>query len=126
MLDVQRAIRYVRANAEKWKLDNQSYRNYGFILREVIWRLLFDPFDAGNPDAKDAIVIASVRAESWHSLLVPRYFRTLGRLAHAGSKKNLLGDNPDPKLVELMSNENRWTKDTPPTFIFHTVRRHYC
>ena len=39
---------------------------------------------------------------------------------HQGSKKNLLGENPDPKLVELMSNELQVTAETPPTFLWHT------
>ena len=39
---------------------------------------------------------------------------------HQGSKKNLLGENPDPKLVESMSNELQVTAETPPTFLFHT------
>jgi dipeptidyl aminopeptidase/acylaminoacyl peptidase len=39
---------------------------------------------------------------------------------HQGSKRNLLGDNPDPKLVESMSNETQVTAQTPPTFLFHT------
>ena len=39
---------------------------------------------------------------------------------HAGSRRNLLGDNPDPKLVELLSNEKQVTAQTPPTFLFHT------
>jgi dipeptidyl aminopeptidase/acylaminoacyl peptidase len=30
------------------------------------------------------------------------------------------GRNPDPKLVELLSNELRVTAQTPPTFLFHT------
>jgi dipeptidyl aminopeptidase/acylaminoacyl peptidase len=46
---------------------------------------------------------------------------TFGTFAHAGSRKNLLGDNPDPKLVENLSNELQVTKDTPPTFLFHTT-----
>jgi dipeptidyl aminopeptidase/acylaminoacyl peptidase len=33
----------------------------------------------------------------------------------------LLGDNPDPKLVELLSNELQVTAQTPPTFLFHTT-----
>jgi acetyl esterase/lipase len=39
---------------------------------------------------------------------------------HKGSRTNLLGDNPDPALVSELSNELRVTKDTPPTFLFHT------
>jgi acetyl esterase/lipase len=39
---------------------------------------------------------------------------------HAGSRRNLLGDNPDPALVEDLSNDLRVTPHTPPTFLFHT------
>jgi len=39
---------------------------------------------------------------------------------HAGSKKNLLGDNPSAELVALLSNDEQVTKDTPPTFLVHT------
>jgi dipeptidyl aminopeptidase/acylaminoacyl peptidase len=37
-----------------------------------------------------------------------------------GSRVNLLGKNPDPKLVEDFSNEKQVTPETPPTFLFHT------
>ena len=43
-----------------------------------------------------------------------------GALHPQGSAKNLLGDNPDPKLLEELSNELRVTPQTPPTFLFHT------
>ena len=39
---------------------------------------------------------------------------------HGGSRRNLIGANPDPKLVEELSNEKHVTKETPPTFIFQT------
>lgn len=40
---------------------------------------------------------------------------------HKGSLENLLGKDPDPKLQESLSNELQVTKDTPPTFLFHTA-----
>src|SRR5205085_4313455 len=40
---------------------------------------------------------------------------------HKGSLSNLLGDNPDPKLMEGLSNELQVTAQTPPTFLFHTT-----
>jgi acetyl esterase/lipase len=46
---------------------------------------------------------------------------SFGPFAHAGSRRNLLGNNPDPKLVELLSNELQVTRDTPPTFLYHTT-----
>jgi hypothetical protein len=40
--------------------------------------------------------------------------------AHQGSRKNLLGAEPDPKLVGNLSNDTQVTAQTPPTFLFHT------
>jgi dipeptidyl aminopeptidase/acylaminoacyl peptidase len=41
-------------------------------------------------------------------------------ITHPGSRRNLLGPNPDPVLVEQFSNEKHITHDTPPCFLFHT------
>jgi acetyl esterase/lipase len=41
-------------------------------------------------------------------------------VVHKGSRTNLIGNTPDPKLVDFYSNELQVTKDTPPTFLFHT------
>jgi dipeptidyl aminopeptidase/acylaminoacyl peptidase len=40
---------------------------------------------------------------------------------HKGSQKNLLGENPDAELVKSLSNSTQVTKDTPPTFLWHTA-----
>ena len=39
---------------------------------------------------------------------------------HRGSQRNLLGANPDPQLLASLSSEKRVTKQTPPTFLWHT------
>ena len=39
-------------------------------------------------------------------------------IAHGGSVRNLLGENPDPKLIEDLSNDLRVSPQTPPTFLF--------
>ena len=39
---------------------------------------------------------------------------------HQGSKTALLGASADPALVARLSGERAVTKDTPPTFLFHT------
>jgi dipeptidyl aminopeptidase/acylaminoacyl peptidase len=43
----------------------------------------------------------------------------MGEKTHGGSKTNLLGKNPDEKLVELFSNEKQVTAKTPPAFLAH-------
>ena len=40
--------------------------------------------------------------------------------AHQGSRRNLLGEEPDSKLVHDLSNQTQVTAATPPTFLFHT------
>jgi dipeptidyl aminopeptidase/acylaminoacyl peptidase len=39
---------------------------------------------------------------------------------HRGSVQNLLGDSPDPALLQNLSNEFQVTPQTPPTFLFST------
>ncbi len=40
---------------------------------------------------------------------------------HGGSKTNLLGKDPDPKLVASLSNDTQVTAETPPTFLVHST-----
>lgn len=43
-----------------------------------------------------------------------------GEFHHAGSMKNLLGDDPSPDLLEAVSCEKNVTAETPPCFLWHT------
>jgi acetyl esterase/lipase len=118
MQDVQRAIRYVRANAAKWGLDPDRIGVMGSSAGGHLASTALTHFDAGDPKAADLIDRASSRP-NLGILCYPVI--TMGADTHSGSKQNLLGDNPDPALVDLLSNEKQVTRDTPPTFIFHTV-----
>ena len=42
------------------------------------------------------------------------------RYTHMGSRNNLLGNNPDEKLVDKYCNEKQVTPQTPPAFIMHS------
>ncbi|HTY61313.1 MAG TPA: alpha/beta hydrolase [Acidobacteriota bacterium] len=117
MLDVQRAIRYVRANAPKWNLDPNRIGVMGSSAGGHLASTALTHFDAGDPNASDPIDRVSSRP-NLGILCYPVI--TMGENTHAGSRHYLLGDNPDPKLIELLSNEKQVTKDTPPVFIFHT------
>jgi acetyl esterase/lipase len=118
MQDVQRAIRCVRANAEKWGLDPNRIGVMGSSAGGHLAATALTHFDAGDPDASDPIDRASSRP-SLGILCYPVI--TMGADTHSGSKRYLLGDNPDPGLVDLLSNEKQVTGDTPPIFIFHTA-----
>jgi acetyl esterase/lipase len=40
-------------------------------------------------------------------------------IGHIGSRDNLIGKNPDQKLLHLFSNEEQVNAQTPPTFLVH-------
>jgi len=46
---------------------------------------------------------------------------TMGDKGHPGSRKNLMGPNPTPEVIEQFSNEKHITPQTPPTFLAHAL-----
>jgi acetyl esterase/lipase len=116
--DAQRAIRTVRARASEWGIRPDRVGIMGFSAGGHLTSSAGTHFDAGKPDAADAIDRQSSRAD----FLVLGYpVVSFTQNVHQGSKRALLGDNPDPKLVENLSNELQVTAQTPPTFLFHTT-----
>ena len=118
LLDAARALRTVRARAKEWNLDTNRIGILGFSAGGHLASTLSTHFDAGNAAATDAIEKVSSRPDL--SILIYPVI-TMGEFAHGGSKKNLLGDNPTAEQVKKYSNELQVTKDTPPTFLVHTM-----
>ncbi|PYT04393.1 MAG: hypothetical protein DMF65_02180 [Acidobacteria bacterium] len=116
--DATRAVRTVRARAREWGLDTDRIGMLGFSAGGHLASTVGTHFDAGDPAASDPIERVSSRPD----VLVLIYpVITMGAQAHAGSKKYLLGAEPAPDVVALLSNEAHVTRETPPTFIVHTV-----
>ncbi len=116
--DAQRAIRLVRARAAEWKLDPNRVGILGFSAGGHLASTAGTHFDGGKSEASDSIERQSSRPDVM-ILIYPVI--TMREKTHAGSKKNLLGDNPSPGQVALMSNEEQVTKDSPPAFLVHTM-----
>ena len=105
--DVSEAFRLVRARAGEWGVDGKRVGVWGFSAGGHLASTISTHFTRETrPDFAILSYPVITCSEAW---------------LHKGSCRNLLGDTPDPKLVELMSNEKQVTKDTPPTFIFHTT-----
>jgi len=115
--DAQRAIRKVRARADEYHIKPDRVGIMGFSAGGHLASTAGTHYDAGNASAADPIDRMSSRPD----FLVLCYpVISFGQYAHRGSERALLGDNPDPKLVELLSNELQVNAQTPPTFLFHT------
>lgn len=118
MLDIQRAVRTVRSRAKEWNLDPARIGVMGFSAGGHLASTSATHFDAGKPEAADPIDRVSCRPD--FAILAYPVVSMSADFMHGGSRKNLLGENPDPQLVESLSNEKQVTKETPPTFLFHT------
>lgn len=116
--DAQRALRYVRAHAEKWNIEKNRVGIIGFSAGGHLASTVGTHFDSGLEADEDPINKESSKPD--FMILGYPVISMQDGVTHAGSKRNLLGTEPDPKLVELLSNELQVKKDTPPTFIFQT------
>jgi acetyl esterase/lipase len=118
MLDVQHAIRTVRAKAKEYGVDPHRIGVWGFSAGGHVASTAATHFDDGKPDSADPIEKAGCRPD-FAILAYPVI--TMMEKTHGGSRNNLLGSKPDEKLIEFYSNEKQVTAKTPPTFLFHTV-----
>jgi acetyl esterase/lipase len=116
--DAQRAIRTVRAQAAEFRVSSDRIGIWGFSAGGHLASTAGTHFDSGNANAPDPIDRVSCRPD--FMILCYPVISLANEYAHGGSRRNLLGADPDPKLVEYLSNEKQVTPQTPPTFLFHT------
>jgi acetyl esterase/lipase len=116
--DAQRAVRTVRARAREWHVDPNRIGIWGFSAGGHLASTAGTHFDAGRADDPDPIQRVSSRPD--FLILCYPVITFTDPVMHKGSRNNLLGKEPDPKLIEELSNEKQVTAKTPPTFLFHT------
>lgn len=118
LMDAQRAIRMVRSKAKEFGIDAKKVGIWGFSAGGHLASSAATHFDNGQPEATDAIDKESCRPD--FAILSYPVISMKPPVTHGGSRNNLLGSKADEKLVEDFSNDQAVTKDTPPTFLFHT------
>jgi len=115
--DAARTVRWVRAHADEYKIDPKRVGIMGSSAGGHLASTLLTHFDAGDTNATDVIARQSSRPDLG---ILCYAVISMGEFAHKGSKENLLGKNPSPELVKLLSNELQVTTNTPPCFIWTT------
>jgi len=110
--DLQEAVRIVSRRAVEWKIDPGKIGVIGFsagghLASTLSTRFNEKVYDSDTTSARPDFVILGYPVITMSELNT-----------HTGSRKNLLGNSPDPVLVDYFSNELHVLKNTPPTFIF--------
>jgi acetyl esterase/lipase len=119
ILDGQRAVRWVRSQAQSYNVDPGKIGMWGFSAGGHLVGIVGTHFDDGNLQAADPIDRASDRPD----FVISSYG---GLTLEAGIAKPhamaaLVGDNPSPELVDDMSPDKHVTARTPPYFLYATT-----
>lgn len=115
--DAARAVRWVRAHAADYKLDPHRVGIMGSSAGGHLAATLLTHFDYGDTNSSDVIERQSSRPDLG---ILCYAVITMGKFTHQGSRENLLGKNPSPELVKLLSNELQVTSNTPTCFVWAT------
>jgi acetyl esterase/lipase len=118
LLDAQRAIRTVRANAKEWKVDPARVGITGFSAGGHLASTAGTHFDDGDSGAADATDRFGCRPDF---LILVYPVIVMDETTHQGCKNNLFGKNPLPQTVERFSNEKHVTGRTPPAYLAHAL-----
>lgn len=68
-----------------------------------------------------AVTVTNPEADLDFGILTYPVITMESTYTHAGSRTNLLGDDPSPELVDAMSAEKLVSETTPPIFVFHSA-----
>jgi len=113
LIDAQQAIHFVRSHAQQYHVDPNKIGIMGFSAGGHLASTTGTHFD---PVRKE-LANANVRPD--FMMLIYPVISFNEEIGHIGSRDNLLGKDPDKKLVHLFSNEEQVTPRTPPTFLVH-------
>jgi len=116
--DAQRAIRLVRSRAMQFGVAPDRIGMMGFSAGGHLAATAGTRFDDGNAGAADEVDRVSSRPD--FLILAYPVISFDPAIAHAGSVRSLLGENPAPALLQELSAELHVNARTPPTFLFST------
>lgn len=114
MQDAQEAVRVVRRNAHKWKVDLNKIGIIGFSAGGHLAATLSTRYLDNLYNANDTI-----SARPNFSMLIYPVISMKDGITHQGSQGNLLGKTLSDLMINKFSLEAQVNNLTPPTFMAH-------
>ena len=121
-LDASRAVRLTRHHAAEWQVNADRIGIMGFSAGGHLASTVATHFDSGNSESADPVDRLSSRPD-FQALIYP-VISFQDEAAHMGSRRNLIGNDPDVELIDLYSNELQVTEQSPPAFLVSTYDDH--
>lgn len=115
LVELATAVKTIRENANEWGIDENKIVVCGFSAGGHLAGCLGTFW---NTDLMKELEFLD-ESHKPNALVLSYPVITSGKKGHAPSFKNLLGDDFESKK-DLISLENKVTKDFPPLFIWHT------
>lgn len=114
--DAVEAMLQIRGNAEKWKIDPKRIGTMGFSAGGHLASTLINRPEDGMLEGRDYEI--SPRPD-----LAILCYPVISMITkpHATSRKMLIGESPDEKLVRQTSSELQVKPGLPPVFLWHTM-----
>ena len=113
--EVSDSLKLIRKNAEVWNVHPDKIAVCGFSAGGHLTASI------GTLWNTEEAIKCEDKSNKPNAIILSYPVITSGEKAHRGSFDNLLGDRKDnPEMLEFLSLENRVSKDTPPTFLWHT------
>ena len=116
--DAQRAIRYIRAHADRYAIDTTKIGVMGSSAGGHVASSVSN-IDLDWSRAGDEMDRFGFKPD--FTILVSPVINMDGEWAHKGSRDNLLGKSPRRELLELFSIDKQVTASTPPAFMVHAT-----
>ncbi|HRI21192.1 MAG TPA: alpha/beta hydrolase, partial [Panacibacter sp.] len=114
LMDAQQAIYIIRKNAKLYGIDENKVGIMGFSAGGHLAASASVHF---NDAVRKELTGFNLRPD--FSILVYPVISFSDSTGHIGSRDNLIGKNPDKKMVHYFSNEEMITAKTPPAFLVH-------
>jgi acetyl esterase/lipase len=119
--DGRRAMRLIRSHAAEYGIDRDRLGVWGSSAGGHLASSLGTHCENVTPQDTNADPVDQLSCKPDFMVLAYPVISMELPEAHRGSRRALLGPNPDPKLAHEYSNQFAVTADTPPTFIFATT-----
>ncbi len=116
--DAQRAMRLLRKRASEWDVNPRRIAVLGFSAGGHLASSLATHHQRFVSPEDDLAATHDARPDA-AVLCYPVI--DMGEFAHVMSRNRLLGPDPDPALLALLSNHLQVAANTPPTFLWHTA-----